>query len=77
MQLFVDLCMFLLVIMSRLDWIGYVNRIDSKRNMRQKSSEKCTKRTINKQMVELCKKVLINTKLEREFKKQSSLGVVH
>jgi hypothetical protein len=41
---------------SPLNWIGHVNRMDSKRKVstQQQSSGKSTKKTTKKQMVELC-----------------------
>jgi hypothetical protein len=58
MQLFGDLDILPFVRISRLNWIGYVNRMDSIRKVRQVFNDnppgKSTKRTIKKQMVELC-----------------------
>jgi hypothetical protein len=59
-QVFGDLDILSFVRISRLEWIGRVNRMESKRTVSQvfnnNPPRKSTKRTTKKQMVELCTK---------------------
>jgi len=59
MQLFGDLGILLFVRISQLNWIGYLNRMDSKRKIKYLTIifSEANKRITKKQMVELCTKI--------------------